>query len=79
MVRFTMFLYLLGVGFFSGHEALAQATVFLRAGGTITTPGDWGTSADGLTGTLTAFTSDNTYNFSNNNTIPIGISRQIQR
>jgi len=68
MVRFTIFLFLLCFVLFSGPQAFAQATVFLRAGGDITTPGDWGTSANGLSGTLADFTGNNVYNFSNNNT-----------
>lgn len=53
--------------FSEGNSIYCQTSVFLRSGGNITTPGDWGTSADGLSGTLSDFTVDHIYNFSNNN------------
>lgn len=46
---------------------MAQATVVLRAGGNITTPGDWGAAPDGTTSVLADFSQDNTYIFTANN------------
>ncbi len=67
MASFSQVFCLISFTLFLSTKGYAQATVFLRAGGNITTPGDWGTSTDGLSGTLSDFSQNNTYNFTSNN------------
>lgn len=64
-IYFSTILVLFGV--LLSTQSVNAANVVLRAGGNVTTPGDWGLAPNGTTGTLTNFTAAHNYSFTSLN------------